>query len=58
MFNTRGIALAPHGAVLFSVYQRVYRPWHSRWGATDEEVALAISGDECIERPTFKMREV
>lgn len=54
MFNTRGIALAPHGAVLFSVY----RPWHSHWGATDEEVALAIPGNEGIERPTFKMREV
>ena len=29
-------------------YVRVVRPWHSRWGATDEEVARAMPGDEII----------
>lgn len=55
MFNTRGITLATVGAVLFGVYLRVYRPWHSRWGATDEEVALTMPGDEIIEQPTFNV---
>ena len=25
-----------------------YRPWHMRWGATDEEVAEAMPGDELL----------
>jgi hypothetical protein len=25
-----------------------YRPWHMRWGATDEEVAMALPGDELL----------
>ena len=33
----------------------MYRPWHSRWGATDEEIALNMPGDEIIRRPTFNV---
>jgi hypothetical protein len=55
MFNKRVITLATLGAALFGVYLRVYRLWHSRWGATGEEVALAMPGDERIERPTFNV---
>jgi hypothetical protein len=33
----------------------LYRPWHSRWGATDEEIALNMPGDEIIRRPTFNV---
>jgi hypothetical protein len=29
-------------------YSRFLRPWHERWGATDEEVAAALPGDELI----------
>jgi hypothetical protein len=29
------------------------RPWHLRWGATDEEVAAAMPGDEIVSRPSF-----
>ena len=25
-----------------------YRPWHMRWGATDEEIAEAMPGDELL----------
>src|SRR5579859_5806982 len=55
MFNKRGLALATLGTLMGGVYLRLYRPWHSRWGATDEEVALALPGDEAIERPTFNV---
>ncbi len=55
MFNKIGIAIATLGTIMGGVYLRLYRPWHSRWGATDEEVALAMPGDEAIERPTFNV---
>lgn len=30
-----------------------YRKWHLRWGATDEELAMALPGDDMCERPDF-----
>jgi uncharacterized protein YndB with AHSA1/START domain len=42
--------LAPAFALL---YIRVIRPWQLRWGATDEELARALPGDELVARPTF-----
>ena len=36
-------------------FLRLYRPWHSRWGATDEEVALSMPGDKIIKQPTFNV---
>ena len=32
----------------------LYRHWHQRWGATDEEVAGAMPGDDIIERPLYR----
>ena len=34
-------------------YIGVYRPRQLRWGATDEEVARAMPGDEIVARPVF-----
>ena len=31
----------------------VFRPWHLRWGATDEEVAAAMAGDEIVAKTSF-----
>ncbi len=42
--------LAPALALL---YIRVIRQWQLRWGATDEELARALPGDELVARPTF-----
>jgi hypothetical protein len=39
------------GAGLLSL--RRYRSWQLRWGATDEEVAQAMPGDELVPRPAF-----
>lgn len=43
--------LATAGSALLSVYWFVVRPWHVRWGATDEEVARAMPGDELVVQP-------
>jgi hypothetical protein len=53
MFKKVGIGLAALGAVLFGVYLRFIRPWQLRWGATDEEVARAMPGDDEVKHPTF-----
>src|SRR5437763_7032329 len=53
MFNKGGLGLAALGVVLFGVYLRFIRPWQLRWGATDEEVARAMSGDDVVKHPTF-----
>ncbi len=55
MFKKMGIGLAILGGTAFGLFLRFYRPWHSRWGATDEEVKLPMPGDELIEMPTFNV---
>lgn len=37
---------AATGAAALAVYQFVIRPWHLRWGATDEEINETLPGDE------------
>jgi hypothetical protein len=44
------IAAALVGAVAFF---QLYRPWELRWGATGEELARRMPGDEIVRRPTF-----
>jgi hypothetical protein len=46
-----GVAVAMAGLV--GVYILVYRPRHLRWGATDEEVAREMPGDEIVTDPVF-----
>ena len=36
-----------------AVFFLVYRPWHLRWGATDEEVRRDLPGDVIVAAPTF-----
>jgi len=31
----------------------VYRRWEPHWGATDEEVAAVMPGDDVVSRPWF-----
>src|SRR5690349_9989833 len=33
------------------VYIALVRPWHMRWGATDDEVRRPLPGDELVARP-------
>jgi hypothetical protein len=37
----------------FAGFVRLYRPWHLRWGATDEEVLRELPGDGVVVGPTF-----
>ena len=55
MLKKIGLGLVILGGASLGVFLRFYRPWHSRWGATDEEVALEMPGDEIIKQPTFNV---
>src|SRR6185295_17289451 len=39
------------GAAGLAAYAYLIRPWHLRWGATDEEVKMALPGDEVTPQP-------
>ena len=39
------------GAIV--AYWVAVSPWHVKWGATDEDAASALPGDEQVQRPTF-----
>lgn len=39
-----GVVLLLFGSLLL-VYAALIRPWHMRWGATDQELALRLPGD-------------
>lgn len=47
-----GLAIAGAGAV--AAYVWGIRPWHLRWGATDEEVQEHLIGDELAPSPKLK----
>ena len=47
-----GAAVAAAGAV--TAYVCGIRPWHLRWGATDEELNAPLIGDELVPRPKLK----
>ncbi len=36
-------------------YARWLRPWQQRWGATDEEIALPLPGDELVQEPASQV---
>jgi len=46
--------LAVLGAILPWAYALVVRPWHLRWGATEEEIANPLPGDELVPNPTIE----
>jgi hypothetical protein len=37
-----------------AVYMLAVRPWHRRWGATNEEVAQVMPGDDLLSDPVFR----
>jgi hypothetical protein len=43
-----GGGLAVFVVVVFAAYAFAVRPWHLRWGATAEEVAMPLPGDELV----------
>ncbi len=49
----RTVAVAALGAGGAALYLKLYRPWQVRWGASDDEVARPLPGDELVARPTW-----
>jgi len=49
--NLTLLATAIGGAAAVAVYALLVRPWHLRWGATDEELKMSLPGDELVEEP-------
>jgi hypothetical protein len=45
--------IAIGSAVSVPIYLLWIRPWQIRWGATDEEIARNMPGDNIVIRPTF-----
>lgn len=41
------------GAAAVGAYKKFFKPWQLQWGATAEEVAQAMPGDEIVETPTL-----
>jgi hypothetical protein len=57
MLKKIGVRLAMLGAVISwisGVYILFIRPWHLRWGATDEEVLRSIPGDDQVPHPMLE----
>ena len=48
-----GAAASAVGLVV--VYERRVKPWQERWGATDDELALALPGDEFVAEPASQV---
>ena len=42
------IVILGAAVVVAAVYVRAIRPWYLRWGATDEEVTMAMPGDDLV----------
>ncbi len=49
------LAAAAAGGAAMVAYERGLRPWQERWGATDEEVAVALPGDDLLAEPTAQI---
>lgn len=53
--KTASLAVAAAVAGAAVAYERRLKPWQQRWGATDEDVALALPGDELVEEPASQL---
>ncbi len=48
------LGLAAAGSAAIAAYILAIRPWHLRWGSTDEEVDLSLPGDDLIPEAKLK----
>jgi len=52
------IAVIVGVGLAFVLFRTVIQPWYNGWGATDEEVAMAMPGDDLIETPNSVTRAI
>jgi hypothetical protein len=52
------IGILTVAAVVAVAFFGFYRPWHLRWGATGQELARTMPGDEIVKRPIFDATRV
>ena len=50
-WKSLAVGLGVAGSVALPAYYLLVRRWHARWGATGEEVARAMPGDDLVEDP-------
>jgi len=48
------VGLAAAGSAAIAAYVLAIRPWHLRWGSTDEEVDLPLPGDDLLPQAKLK----
>lgn len=48
----RSLSTVGLGGILHLAYSWVVRPWHLEWGATQQEVATPMPGDDLVPHPT------
>src|SRR4051794_18649100 len=41
-------------SALIGVYSLVVRPWHLRWGATEDEARASLLGDDLVPQPRLR----
>jgi hypothetical protein len=51
--NLKNLFLIISAAAGTVLYLKALRPWQLRWGATDQELARAMPGDEDVPMPSF-----
>jgi hypothetical protein len=51
--RTVAVGAAALAVTAMAGYVLAFRPWHLRWGATDEEAARAMPGDDLVPEPTY-----
>ncbi len=49
-----GAAIASGGMAIVG-YRALVKPWHERWGATDEELVLPLPGDDLVAEPASQV---
>src|ERR1700694_3586861 len=52
------IGIVTAAAVIAMELLGLYRPWHLKWGATREELARSMPGDDIVQRPVFNATRV
>jgi hypothetical protein len=53
-FITKAMGAGLATAAVAATYAYLIRPWHLRWGATDEEVKEPLPGDEVVSNPRLE----